>query len=949
MPHYKTVGFHQDIIAEALSQISLSTVLVFPSKRSAATAERSYYPDWHFEELVFTSMDDLKSSLILPSAPALQEDKRLLGLYRSLSPEDKEFFHINEYSDIVGWGQQFLRFFDDLAEEMIDPQSLASLTESGSFYLQHWQEQHIEKILGIRTRYLALVQELGFSDKLFSNPLAELSIPWHEHNIIFVNQYYYSALERELIKALEEAGNSVLIMWQGPEASFDFGALKARDIKLEDIFASGNYLAKQIDIIQTDNADQMVLDLLLYAKGLEAGPRRALLDSSFTGKYYSGLINSNVVYTGAKQQLTQSFVFQLLLNLQQDLKAIRGSFQSRFVPIQNLLNHLADQRFAAYFCAEDAPAVRDDLLHLAAYDFIYLDIELLFFDLYENKRDFCALKAFLSGYFSLIKRLLEVDSIEAMCKFFDSSLPLETVLSADEQLFSDAPVKFYERLANFRSIQSIGLIPDLQELFGSGPLDLPIGLLELLLESLKTCTFRWKPEVNPEPLFELSNLLDSRNLSFDQTVWFHVNEGIIPSSPEPVWLLNESQRKLLGLKTFADIHQWERYYFYRLLMVSGTSRLYCYRIPEQDIEPGSFISELEEHASRPDYQGPKLNLHSPKASLRLIYENHQQFAQAGIKLAEESYGFDNKNPDQFFVIPSHPEADFGDEHMVKSSYYNLDQMLKSPFVWYIRFLKALAEPVTEIKETLSRKLFGSIIHSYLSLLLKEVKGHHRDAANIDGRLKDRDHLWEKLTFLLEDPLYRYKLPQNYNWDFLRDIIADCIIDTIQWFFVDYLPELLEGQEFVLIPESERMTEEEKKPKKLLDIEHLGITYSLYLRGKADLRIETKTENFIIDFKTGESSKEQLIIYEWVYYLILDALGDKSLSSHICKILEQESNPVDIDDKKRQNYYDKIKAGLSTILSQGFGLSAKTSDRQQYTAITRSDLYSVKLGSKDAEL
>ena len=949
MPRYKTVGFDQDIIDEALAETGLQTVLVFPTKRSAGTAERRNYPDWQFEELIFTSMDELKETLILPPAPLLQEDKRLLCLYRCLTSENREFFHINEYADIISWGQQFFRFFDDLAEELIDPLSLGGLADSGSFYLQNWQELHIEQILGIRERYVKLVQELGFTDKIFVSLETDLKIPWRGYKLVFVNQYYYSALERELIHALENSGNSVLIVWQGPSASFDFEALKARDLRLEDVFETDEFRAEAVDIIETDNPDQMIMDFLSYSKNLESGPNRALLDASYTGKYYSKLINHKVLNPGTKQKLSESFAFQLLLNIREDLKSQRGSFKQAFIPIQNLLDHLADQRFARYFCGDAFPAVRDDLLHLAAKDFIYLDLELNFFDLYTDGHDFSALQSFLCSYFGLLKTFTELGSIDELCDLFNGKLPLSSLLSEDEKQYSDAPVKVYERLANFRSLSTIGLISDPGELFGASSLEQAIGLLELLLQSLQTATFRWQMASREESLFELSNLLDSRNLSFDETVWFHCNEGMLPSNPEPVWLLNETQRKLLGLKTYEDIRRWERYYFYRLLLVSKQSRLYCYRIPEQDVEPGSFITELQEISARSGYIGPAVSTSKPKASLQLIYRNLQQLSGAGQTLDQNSFGFNKKNPEHFFVIPCDPETDFGADHNLNSSYYKLKQMLESPYLWYIRFLKGLSEPVTQIRETLTRKVFGSVIHSYLSLLLGMVSGSHKSSAELDKRLQDRDFLWLQLSTLLEDPLYRYKLPQNYNWDFLKDIIADCIIDTIQWFFRDYLPVLVQDQAFTLIPETDTMTEEEQKPRKLLELDYQGQSYSLCIRGKVDLRIETAGENFIIDFKTGEGKKEQLIIYEWVYYLLLDALGDKSLSSHICQILEQESEPMNITDKQRETYKEKLRQALSNILQLGFGLSPRTTDRNQYPALTRADLYSIKLWSKDAEL
>ena len=54
--------------------------------------------------------------------------------------------------------------------------------------------------------------------------------------------------------------------------------------------------------------------------------------------------------------------------------------------------------------------------------------------------------------------------------------------------------------------------------------------------------------------------------------------------------------------------------------------------------------------------------------------------------------------------------------------------------------------------------------------------------------------------------------------------------------------------------------------------HAGKEYSIWISGKADLRVECPELNYIVDFKTGKGDDEQLIFYECLYIFWIKPVG-----------------------------------------------------------------------------
>ena len=208
------IPFSEDLINAALEQAADHTTLVFPTKVSAARARQRWLECWQLEDCEFLSMDELKVNLLLPDKPAVSDDKRLLCLYQSLSPDDRDNFHINGYFDIVDWGQHFLQFFAELCDERVDPQILRDLQNHPQITLLDWQTEYLLRIMDIRDRYRQKLEALGFDDPIFSREAENIRVSFTGRRLVFVNQYYYSRLALAMLEALREPGNDLVALVQ---------------------------------------------------------------------------------------------------------------------------------------------------------------------------------------------------------------------------------------------------------------------------------------------------------------------------------------------------------------------------------------------------------------------------------------------------------------------------------------------------------------------------------------------------------------------------------------------------------------------------------------------------------------------------------------------------------------------------------------------------------------
>ncbi len=953
MRAFINVPFSEDLTGAALAQVRDHCVLVFPTRISAARARERFMESWALQDCEFVAMEDFKAALLLPSQPPISDDKRLLCLYQSLSQEDRDYFHINGYFDIVDWGNSFFQFFEELCDECVDAWVLQDLPGNTKMTLLNWQEDYLAKVLAIRKSYQASLAMLGQSDPIFSRNAESIRVPFCQTRLVFVNQYYYSKLESALLDALEEAGNEVLVLVQGPKGKET--GLEPPRINLSSL-QSSEFTTRQIEVIECENAEQMALVFLAnHPRDAAESTQSVLVDSHFSQAHYRELFDPARFASSSQESVVNSGCHQMLGLFQTHLEAMRATLDEAFLPLRQILDACSREDFLRYhgLSAGEKEALLEELRYLLQKDILYVDKDLRLLDKLRREQGFGLLGQNLSRHFSLLEKLAKISRPQDLIDLIDAPDGLVTrdLCREEELLHSNILEVFYERLSNFASLETLGGVENWSGLFDCSGTALAASVLRLFLESLGSAGYSFNQARGADHPTEISNLLDLRNLRHEQVYFFHAVEGEIPSNPSPVWLLNENQRARLGLKSYPDLRERERYYFLRTVLTSRRCVLFTYRDQERDIEPGSFVTELAQAGQDKLLAG--IELREQRFAPRLSKLYLARFEKIGISAAELP-GLDDpgicgpaKPTEGFFVLPCHPEADFGPERKIKGGFYNLSWFQKNPFAWYVEQLRKLPELELRPQETLTRKLFGSIMHSFLAAVLLPLAREGADLARLEQAFTDTRLLRDTLAGLLNDPdrLYLYKIPQNYNHEFLVSIISDNLVDSIRQFFTQFLAPNLQGLAFRLIPEEEFMTEQESQGRKLVQLEHAGKDYSLWVRGKADLRIESPELNYIVDFKTGQSDSDQLIFYEWLYYLLDEAWDGRELKSTFWLVFKRETEGKGITDKSREDWRQGLTEALAECLEQGFALGKKAGDREKLTRITRADLFRAGQGGE----
>ncbi|MCD8481178.1 MAG: hypothetical protein LRZ88_13895 [Candidatus Cloacimonetes bacterium] len=75
---------------------------------------------------------------------------------------------------------------------------------------------------------------------------------------------------------------------------------------------------------------------------------------------------------------------------------------------------------------------------------------------------------------------------------------------------------------------------------------------------------------------------------------------------------------------------------------------------------------------------------------------------------------------------------------------------------------------------ISPTLFGTLLHAYFAEVLGDQASKHHNAASLDLVFADPEKLKTALLELINHPQFRYKMPKNYNADYMNSIICDCL-------------------------------------------------------------------------------------------------------------------------------------------------------------------------------
>ncbi|MCK4311392.1 MAG: PD-(D/E)XK nuclease family protein, partial [Candidatus Cloacimonetes bacterium] len=600
---------------------------------------------------------------------------------------------------------------------------------------------------------------------------------------------------------------------------------------------------------------------------------------------------------------------QITLNL---LNSIVWEGKPFVISIQQVLNATLSDEFLSCFGQEKTrrEQIRTFLFELIENDFQYLDLEYFLQNENEFKNEFEQL-------FKFLQKTQNIKSIKTLIEFINTEIDIEKLV-AEESRKTDIIKVFYELLADFASIEDIGIIPDWRSIFSGS---ITTNILQLFLDYMKSKQTRYELDEVAENRIQITSLQDSRNLNFENVYVLNVIEGILPAAKHAQFLLSENQRSKLGLKTYEDIKLRDKYYFYRLLACCDNAIVFTRSHLEENIEVSSFIEELKLYdlVEETDKSAEKNNLYEQTFS-SLLKKNESPLPNV------------DKISSDFFTIP-HEKNDFPDKKLALS-FYKWDKLKKNPFEYYIEHIAGLKARNPQVLNDFSSKLIGTISHSIFALiwnrLIEIYQGntiHHNFMYNTKNYVEQAvEH------FLKYNKKLKYLSPHNYSENYFRNIFIPILKDGIANFFYRLHNDLqFTDKSISIFPETGKVTQ-----KRFFNLDEIEIS----LRGRPDLRIHTSDDElYIFDYKTGSSNtkkvkkyNEQLQFYEFINYLIESPEFKNELNSYLFFIEEKNLSKL----TKPINLKEAITEVIQSILENGFSLAGSKDDYEDIE-ITRRDL------------
>ena len=896
----KHIPLNQNILQTALNEInSEKCLLLFPTRKSKREAQKLYQPKWDFSEHQFLTMDEWKKSLFISDKPILKEEKRTLVFYNALTKENRDFFRIKTYFQSIELANNFFNLWEEINEEMISEDTINEVLFSKNT-ANNWQLNSFQHLMQIKEQYCELLHKEQFSDTIFLREINDLQFELNFDKIIVVNQFYFTELEKNILRKFEE---KVLIYLQIPPEFYNEEELTIKDDFDASVLRS--VLKQKIKVINSSEQIQMIGDLLSI---IDLQQKNTVIDFKFNSRSYAGFLSRKHYSISNSLSFSGTGLFRFFQTLQDLLHSIVWEGTPFLLSLQELLNAALSDDFLKIFENDKNKheQIRTFLFKCIDNDIQYLDLD------YFSKRKI-EFKTVFEKIFNLLIKLRKINSIATLIEFIKNNINIEK-LTEKENEKTDILKVFYELLSDFSSIEKIGFITNWKNIF---PHNIPANLWQLFLDYMKPKQINFSLDDQSDNRVQITTLQDTRNLHFENVYVLNAIEGILPAAKHTQFLFSENQRKKLSLKTYEDIKLRDKYYFYRLLATSNNITVFTRTNLEENIEVSSFIEDLKLYDLIEEVELPKTSLYQQIFAAILTNNDHPLPDQNGIS-------------DAFFSIPFDNSDLINNE--LNLSFYKWEKLKKDPFAFYLEFIVNFKKRDPVLSQDFSNKLIGTISHSVFTMIWERLievyqgnKLHHNFVFNT------KQYVDQAIEHFIKYKM-KYISPHNYSENYFKNIFIPILKDGIANFFYRLHNDLkITDKQISVFPETHR-TEQKKFFK------HDGIDISL--RGRADLRIHS-AENIphIFDYKTGSmnSSKvkrynEQLQFYEAISYLIDSPELEQKIHSHLF-FVEQK---IMTDIFKRIDLEDAIKEALQNIIDNGYALANKK-DTYEDIEITRRDL------------
>lgn len=878
-----TESIHARVLEE---QPHEKAVFIFPTEISKKQAQRLLQNQWRLTDTLLLTMEEFKELSFPSTVPLLKEEKRTLALYAALPLSVRKRFKMQNYFQSIEWAHHFFSFWEECNEENVAEEVVLEKLLNSGCELQEWQKELYELFRVVKTQYGDFIHNKGYEDILFSHRTEKIDFTFflNYERFVFVNQYYYSAAEKEFIARLEQSGRETVIYYQMPSRFIKWPDLEPQNFSFSQLAAERN---QAVTIHEAKNELSMMAAL---CNELADSADVVIIDPNPQQNAYYRFLSLPHLHLHMSFSFQQTSIFRFFTHLYGllDSLILDSEDHVQLLPLQSLLEAMTDSAFLGYFCPEATSQARQrfceqgclSLYDLVEQDFRYIDLDGHLFSLAHS--GVRALQPFVKPLLDLLQRLTRVKNMSHLLDLIDQpgGVDIKLMLNEYERSYSDILDVFYQTLADFSGLDAVGLVDDWQECFtGAGPytdLALSRSWFRFFLEYFKPQRVHYATRDMRGSRVEITNLLDTRNLDYAHIALVNLQEGILPRAPQTPFLFNETQRRFLGLKTYEQVRLREKYYFARLVCTTPRVELYCIKNTERNIEVSSFVEEV-------GLSWDQLKLVRQEVSdegYRAIYEHLLPTTHHPKAVSLSS---------AFFTIPFERRRDFP-EKVQSLSFYQYQAMREQPFMYYIRHLLGFQPRATSVEMNFTPLLLGRLAHEILNAMWNLFI---QDASSLPGSLS-----WHEIYQRYAQPAFdqvlkteryaRYRIPKNHTLTYFAMVQWPMLQRGMNYLFT-YLTQDLElppGQTRVY-PESQFSNPVESEGRPFVTIPYQQGSLALFLAGRADLRLESSSSGrkMVFDYKTGSIDATQLLFYEWLYYRSRQAAAADPIYSYGCDLIK----------------------------------------------------------------
>lgn len=817
MINFRYIGYGTSFIAEYSGKNNQKKdyLYIFNDNRMKSIFSKKMRWNFFNDQPTLLTFNELKEQIFYTDKVILKEAKRILAFYTSIPKDIKEELGIKSYYDVIDFANDFFDYYREIKINKVDK------IEN----IQNWQEKYFLHFEKIKESFDKLLEKYNYipSDWIEDLQYYKKDFFGRFNKIIFVDIVEFEKVYRDIIVDLGEE-KEVEIALQMEKCSFDEENLKFKETILPETSPSNIFIYQSKDELE----ESMSLIYLLKEKAKK-------------GEFYSPapenseFFNLFPFYFGKSQAVTMNDTkLYAFLNVQLNLLL---NMEERLGETYNLLEFekaFENRAFKEYYSLTEEDIRLIKKISSNFYQYISLDI------LHSNEVQYLISEDIgftkkLEKIFKDFSSILKLKSVDELYNYFKNEISLDKFIQKE---YGDVFEKFFEIFGIMKENENMSIHKSFKSYFDG---NLGIALLKLTIQYMKDIAVASNEKVDSERVIikNIESALyvnETKHLFRDQgrfsktNFFIDITSDLMPGNIKDNLIFTEKQRKELNLTTKEEKREIKKYRFFQMIFTNRNSVIFTKKNEDKGIDISPFIDEL---CIKYDLKINSAPIELNK-SIEILKKSIPSSVIGNLEFKKGEF--------------SKEESDFKDNRLNIGA-YDYDNLVKCPLKFYFQKLAQLIPEKDSEVDYLNKQFLGTMVHKILENIVRDIwkevlsKGIYEIDREIIVEAINREIKNNRSKILVQMDIY------------LQEILIPLLSENIEIFF----KKLASKYRNINI----RRFQGEKDAGK--NTPFIQDKIDVYLRGKADLVIESDMGNEIIDYKTGGAQEAQLDYYSIILF------------------------------------------------------------------------------------